>query len=203
VTDETDITDWLERLGSAESAAAHRLWNQYYTRLVALACAKLGTARKRVADEEDVALSAFHSFCRGAREGRFPQLQDRDDLWRLLVVITARKATRLRKHERRQKRGGGRVRGESAFLSPGDRENQPKDDAFVDREPSPEFAAAVAEELQRLLDSLGDEKLRQIAMLKMEGYENREIADKLACGLRTVERRLRGIREIWGEELSV
>ena len=46
---------------------------------------------RRAADEEDVALSAFDSFCRGAEQGRFPQLDGRDDLWHLLVVITVRK----------------------------------------------------------------------------------------------------------------
>ena len=64
------------------------------------------------ADEEDVALSAFDSFCRGAQRGRFPQLDDRDNLWRLLVVITSRKAVDLAQHEgppevrRRRARGG-------------------------------------------------------------------------------------------------
>ena len=54
-----------------------------------------------------MALSAFDSFCRSAEQGRFPDLADRDSLWRLLVVMTARKATHLRRDEGRQKRGGG------------------------------------------------------------------------------------------------
>jgi hypothetical protein len=59
-----------------------------------------------MADQEDVALSAFDSFCRNAEEGRFPHLDDRDNLWRLLVVITARKASKLVRAEGRLERGG-------------------------------------------------------------------------------------------------
>jgi hypothetical protein len=64
---------------------------------------KLLGAPRGMADEEDVALSAFDSFCRGAEQGRFPQLSDRDDLWRLLFVITERKAIDLVNHEKAQK----------------------------------------------------------------------------------------------------
>ncbi len=96
-------------------AAAQHLWECYFPRLVGLARQNLKGLPRRAADEEDVALSAFDSFCRGVEQGRFPLLDDRDDLWALLVVITVRKAIDLRQHERRQKRGGGQVAGESAL----------------------------------------------------------------------------------------
>ena len=57
-----------------------------------------------------MALSAFDSFCQGVEQGQFSRLQDRDDLWHILAVITVRKAVDLVQHERRQKRGGGRLR---------------------------------------------------------------------------------------------
>ena len=59
-----------------------------------------------MADEEDAALDAFNSFLAGVVRGRFPQLNDRDDLWRLLVVLTVRKAIGQRRDLTRQKRGG-------------------------------------------------------------------------------------------------
>src|SRR5205823_639553 len=100
---------------------------------------------RRAADEEDVALSAFASFCRAAEAGHFPQLADRDDLWRLLVTVTERKALNLVRDERRLKRGGGAVQGESALHGPDD--STPRGlDNVAGREPSPEFAAQVAEE---------------------------------------------------------
>src|SRR6516225_2636275 len=108
------VTDWLGLLKGGDSAAAQRLWESYFRRLVGLARAALKDTPRRAADEEDVALSAFDSFCRGAAQGRFPQLLDRGDLWQLLMVLTTRKAFHLARHERRQKRGGGRVPGAEA-----------------------------------------------------------------------------------------
>src|SRR6516225_8646759 len=110
--DDGSVTRWIGDLkGGGESAAQH-LWERYFHRLVHLARARLRSGRRTgaVEDEEDAALSAFDSFCRGAALGRFPQLADREDLWRLLVVITARKAADQKEREGRIKRGGGKVR---------------------------------------------------------------------------------------------
>src|SRR4051794_17553692 len=195
------VTLWIDRLKAGDHAAAQDLWERYFRRLVGLARHKLRGAPRLPADEEDVALSAFDSFCRGAETGRFPRLADRDDLWRLLVVLTARKASDLVQHERRQKRGGGRVSGESAFLTPGtDLEEEAGMARVIGDEPTPEFAAQVAEEYRRLLDVLGDDELRWVAQWKMEGYTNSEIATRLGCAEPTVERRLRVIRSIWSDQ---
>src|SRR5262245_11358142 len=114
----TPITHWISALQGGDADAAQPLWQVYYLRLVGLARRKLEGSGRRAADEEDVALSAFASFCRGAQNGRFPLLANRDNLWRLLVVITARKALDQLERERRLKRGGGQVGGESALASP-------------------------------------------------------------------------------------
>jgi DNA-directed RNA polymerase specialized sigma24 family protein len=157
-----------------------------------------------VADEEDVALSAFDSFIRGARAGRFPQLLDSTDLWKLLVVITARKAADQVASEQCLRRGGGKVRGESALLGAVENaEGKRGIEEIVGDEPTPEFAAQVAEEYQRLLDVLGDETLRSVALWKLEGYSNEEIAGKLDCSLATVERKLRRIRHIWEDQAGM
>lgn len=193
-----DVTGWYHLLRAGDSLAAQQLWDCFFARLVGLAHRKLRASNRRVADEEDVALSAFHSFCRGVLEGGFPDIRDRDELWRLLVVITARKAGQQLRYERRDKRGRGKVRGESALGPIGEDSSHGE---IPSAQPRPEFSVIVAEELAHLLERLGDESLRRLALLKLEGYENREIADRLGCGLRTVERRLRGIRAIWSEEL--
>jgi len=148
-----------------------------------------------LADEEDVVQSAFHSFFRGVTRGRFPQLEDRDNLWRLLVVITARKALDQVARERSQKRGGGTGR-DGSRISP---EADPAVEQIVGDEPTPEFAAQVAEEYQRLLDRLPEDSLRQVAVWKMEGLTNDEIAGRLDCSKRTVARKLETIRIIWSE----
>jgi DNA-directed RNA polymerase specialized sigma24 family protein len=181
------VTHWLDQLKAGDPAAAQPLWERYFERLVQLARQELRSAPRRLADEEDVALGAFDSFCRDARRGRFPQLADRDNLWRLLVVITAQKASDLKRHERAEKRGGGQAAiGDLAQI--------------LGTEPSPEFAVQAAEECQRLLARLGVGDLRSIALWKMEGYSNEEIAAKLGCVVRTVERRLAVIRNLWSRE---
>ncbi len=196
------VTHWITQLKAGDPAAAQRLWERYFTRLVRLVRAKLGGLPRRAADEEDIALSAFNSFCQGAAAGRFPQLADRDNLWPLLVLIATRKVYDLAERQRTRKRGGGRVQGESALRGP-DAAGEPKAglDQFPGEEPTPELVAQVAEEYRRLLDLLADEQLRTVAQWKMEGYTNEEIAAKLGCVLRTVERKLRTIRSIWeGQE---
>jgi DNA-directed RNA polymerase specialized sigma24 family protein len=196
--DPRSVTAWvgdLKRGGGGD--AARQLWDRYFERLVSLARARMRGKPSGLADEEDVALSAFDSFCRRAEGGQFPALGGRDDLWRLLVTITARKTNALVHHERRLKRGGGKVLDEAAFA--GDAADLGMA-AIAGREPDPGFTAEASDELARLLALLGDDTLRQIAMLRMEGLSNEEIAARMGAGLRSVERKLGLIRAAWENE---
>jgi RNA polymerase sigma factor (sigma-70 family) len=184
-----EVTVWLQGLAEGDELATRRIWERYCRQLAHLAREKLGQSGRRAADEEDVALSAFNSFCQGAVAGRFPRLDDRHDLWRLLVTITARKALKQMRDARRQKRGGALVRGESALRA--------GIGQVLGREPTPELAAQMAEQTQRLLDLLENEPLRRIALLKLEGHTNEEIAEMMDCSVRTVKRRLASIRQQW------
>ena len=187
------ISRYVAMLKRGESEAAERLWGTYVQRLVELARARIGAAPRRAADEEDVALSAFDSFCRRAERGQFSRLSDRDDLWQILVVITERKAIDLMRREGRKSRGEGRIR---SFSDEAGRTV----DALVDPGPTPEFAAQAADEFRRLLGLLRDDSLRNVALWKMEGYTNKQIADRIGCIEQTVERKLRSIRSIWSAE---
>ena len=192
--DEGSVTRWVGGLKLGDPEATRQLWGRYFADLVHLARARLRGTRTGVADEEDAALSAFDSFCRGAEHGRFPRLDDRQDLWRVLVTITARKAADLVRLERRLKRGGGEVVTEAdlaaAALEAGGLVQAPA------KEPGPELAVMMAEECRRLFDILPDESLRQVAALKLDGHTDQEIAQRLNCGLSTVERRLSTIRTV-------
>lgn len=187
------VTHWLGLLRSGDRAAAQPLWERYYQDLVVRARARLRNAPRRVADEEDAALSAFDSFCRGVERGQFPRLDDREDLWRLLVVLTARKVSHLLRDQMRQKRGGMvDIAHEEAVL-----------EEVVGNEPTPAFAAEVAEEAEHLLarlDATGDASLRRVALAKMEGHTIEEIAAELDCAPRTAARKLALIRHLWEEE---
>jgi RNA polymerase sigma factor (sigma-70 family) len=194
------VSRWVMALKGGDLAAAQPLWERYHRQLVALARRKLQSARRHAADEEDVVQNAFHSFFQGVARGRFPQLDDRDNLWRLLVVITARKALDQLAHEHTKRRGGGTVSGESRIPPGGPGWDEAGLEQVVGEEPTPEFAAQVAEQYQRLLDLLGDESLRKVAVWKMEGLTNNEVAERLGCSRRTVARKLETIRIIWGGE---
>jgi DNA-directed RNA polymerase specialized sigma24 family protein len=185
------VSVWLDRLQAGDPAAAQPLWERYFERLVCLARDRLAGLPRREADEEDVALSAFHSVCRAAGQGRFPQLDDRHDLWQVLVMVAERKAVNAARRARRQKRGGGTVRGDSAVL---DQSEGRGFDGLVSPEPTPDFAAEVAEECEQLLGRLPDAEYRQIALWKMEDHTVAEIAARLDCVPRTILRRLDIIR---------
>jgi len=189
------VTRWIVDLKAGDNDAAQELWNRYCNGLTSLARNGLRQTPRGPADEEDVALSAFHCLCRGATRNRFPRLVDRHDLWRLLAVITAQKAVDQVRREGRGKRGGQVL--VEALLNEAISEGKGGLMAVEARELTPELAAMMAEELQRLLDCLGDGKLRQITLWKMDGYTDKEIAGRLGCGLRTVERKLGLIRSLW------
>src|SRR6478609_3882362 len=193
------VSNWIAALKDGDSAAAQQLWERYYRQLVALARKKLKAGTRQAADEEDVVQNAFHSFFRALGQGRFPQLDDRDSLWRLLVVITANKALKQLTHANRQKRGGGTFTG-SLGINPFGNDDDAALVQVVGTEPTPDFAAQVAEEYGRLLDLLADESLQQVAVWKMEGSGNDEIAEKLGCSRRTVARKLEAIRVLWSNE---
>jgi DNA-directed RNA polymerase specialized sigma24 family protein len=189
------ITRLIGMLKQGDRVASQQLWEAYFGRLVGLARARLRNTVLRVADEEDVALSAFDSFVRRAERGQFPRLDDRDDLWQLLYVLTVRKAINLVHHQGRKSRGGGLVQSLQDLEALGAVE-------ILDTEPSPGLAAQMTEECQRLLARLGDDTLRSVALWKMEGYTNIEIAAKLGCVEQTVERKLRAVRQTWSNEVS-
>jgi DNA-directed RNA polymerase specialized sigma24 family protein len=189
----------LGPLRDGDPAAVRLLWERYFHRLVDLARCRLRGAAGCIVDGEDVALSAFDSFCRRAADGRFPDLLDRDGLWRLLMTLTARKAARQLRDARRRKRGGAAVvvsgvageNGEEGLL-----------EQVMSREPSPETAAELAEEYRRLLNLLGDKDLEAIAVARMEGHGVEEIAARVGYAPRSVKRKLRLIRDIWGREVG-
>ncbi len=194
------ITHLVAQLRQGERDTIQELWQRYFRRLVGLARKRLGDLPRRAADEEDVALSAFNSFCRAAEVGRFPKLLDRDDLWQVLVMITARKVCDLRDYEGRDKRDWRRIQDAIQGAGAGAAEPESALSGLLSREPDPAFAVEVAEQSRRLLDELGDEGLRQVALWKMEGHTNQEIAGRLGCAVNTVERRLRLIRKRWEKQ---
>jgi DNA-directed RNA polymerase specialized sigma24 family protein len=185
VSDSDSVTTWIGLLRAGDPGAAAPLWERYFPRLVGLARARLAGTARAAADEEDVALSAFHSFCRAAAADRFDRLDGRDDLWQLLVVLTTRKAHQERRRQAAAKRGGGGRTADGA------------DVGTVAGGPDPATAAEVADELAALLAALPHDDLRRVAVLKLEGRDAAEIAAAEGVSARTVGRKLGLIREYW------
>lgn len=195
------VTYWIQQLKTNDPRAARELFDRYFRRLIALARGKLGDIPQRLVDPEDVAASAFKSLCLGAAKGRFPLLEDREDLWRLMVTVTHQKTVDHIRRRNAGKRGGGLVRGDSAFINAG--KDQPKNfDEVVGDMPEPEFLVMLQDQFQYLLAKLKTEQLRQIALAKLEGKATAEIAAELKISLHSVERKLGLIREEWQNEFS-
>ncbi len=190
-----DVTVWLEQLADGNSEPATRIYEHYFERIANLARRRMSPAYRRVTDEEDVAQSVMQSLFEGISRGRYPELSSRENLWRLLVVMTARKAINVVEKQRAMKRGGGRVRGESILQTPD--QIAAGLDQFQGSDTTPDFLMELAEESNKQLARLPEPIMRQIARLKMEGYTNAEIAEQLNTTTRTIERKLQKIREVW------
>ena len=194
-----DVTMWINQMQGGDSAAAEQLYEVYFPRIVNLARKRLDGRTRRVTDEEDVAVVVLESLFRGIVDGRYPELTSSDSLWRLLVVMTARRAINDVQAQRAQKRGHGQVRGESVFYSPGADSTAGIDQFAVEAE-APQFVEQLTEQLMSVLTDLGDDNLKQLVILKLEGFTNAEIAEKMEVSERTIERKLNRLREHVGKE---
>jgi DNA-directed RNA polymerase specialized sigma24 family protein len=198
VTSKASVTIWLDRLKAGDAEALDRIWSRYFLQVVRLAKWKLRGLDRGPADEEDVAVAAFQSFYRAIARQNLPQMNNRDDLWRLLFAVTTRKAIDLRRRADAGRRSVANASPKAALA------DTVLED-LLSREPDPGFATLVKDEFSRLLEQLPDDdlQLRQIVVMKLEGHTNAEIGLRCGCSLRTVERRLWLIRQTWEQTASL
>lgn len=193
------ITAHIVGMKEGDEESVRELWAHCFASVARIARNQMSGTARRMTDEEDVAASVFESLYFSTVQGKFPDLSNRESLWRLVVVMTRRKVADYVNREKAQKRGGGKVRGDS--VGPPDSSGGAFDQ-FVSETPSPESVAMVEEETTRLLDLLPSEEHRQIALCRLEGNSVSETAEMLKLTVRTVERRLQQIRAIWAGELQ-
>ena len=189
------VSSWIRGVKAGDESALARLWERYHKDLIALARRKLGSASRRVEDEEDVAASVLKDFYKGATNGRYEDLHHRDQLWRLLLCITQHKAIDHGRHYGRAKR------------SPNlDQLFEPSSDLHVDelesREPPPELLTLVSDQIDNLLGDLRDDVLKQIALLHLEGGTTESISEQLKIARRSVQRKIKLIKNKWAKELD-
>ena len=180
------ITRLIRAVQDGSSSAVRPLLAAYFDRLVRLARQRLRNLPGLAGYDEDLALCSFHSVYQRLRDPARPlDLAGRDDLWRLLATRTISRAIDL-------------IRRHRPAEVPADEDVA----QLLTREPTPEEAAELADECRRLLDSLQEPELRQIALWKVEGYTHEEIAERLDCVPRTIERKVSRIRLLWKHELE-
>ena len=192
----TNVSHWINLVKDGNSVAANRIWHFYFDRLVRAVRARLAGQNRAISDEEDIVLSVFDSFYNAANKGRFPDLSDRDDLWRLLLRMSSRKVVDKRRHDQRQRRGGN-----VNVHSLNQAENDDSVIEAIGDDPSPEMVLMMRESVEQLFSHLGVGQLRDLAGAKLEGYSNAELAERFGCSERTIERRLHLIREKCQQEL--
>jgi DNA-directed RNA polymerase specialized sigma24 family protein len=196
MSDAHSVTKLIHQLEDGDSIAAKEIWDRFIFRLIGLARKRLQNLPRRAVDEEDVAVSAFNAFFQGVDQNRFERLRDRDDLWQVLAMLAERKAIGVMRHELAEKRGGGVHRGESVF----DRmiaESASERGIQQVADPSPQAVDGFTAGVREMLESLSDSTAQRIALLKLEGLTNQEIAGDLGISLRAVERKLSMIRQRW------
>ena len=193
---EEPVSQWIEQLSEADPLAAQRLWEHFCKRLMNYARGRLKAATRRVYDEEDAAVSAFRSLCRGIEAQKFPNVADRDNLWALLLMIASRKIMNRNRYDDQQCRSGGRTISESVLDHTGS--SNPLHSISA-REPTPELSAEVADLSEYLLNLLPEADLKRLVLLKLEGHTNEEAAEMMGVTRRTVHRKLERIRRVWLE----
>ena len=185
------VSEWIAGMKAGDAHCVTSLWDRYFERICQLADRKLEGATRSVVDEQDLAVGAMRAIWEGAREGRFQRLENRDDLWQLLVVITSRKAANVHRHQsvRREKFRKWSDFYPSLALEFTELIESPPTESLIDQIPL---------SCNDLLSKL-DDRHREIALMRLAGHSNVEIADQLDCSVATIERCLRSIRVLWSE----
>jgi|694.fasta_scaffold12280_9 hypothetical protein len=193
-TEPGSITQWLQRLHAGEADAAEEIWIRYYPRVVRLAALQLIKSDDRSIDEEDVAQSTFRTVYLAVMNGKYPDIEDRRDLWRLLLVSTL---NRVRRHHR-----------DSHTLKRSVNELVTQDQSrrrLIMEISGPDAQAEMADLIETLFRRLDQEdptgELRQIALLKLEEHSASAIARRLKRRKNHVLQRIRLIRILWEESL--
>jgi RNA polymerase sigma-70 factor, ECF subfamily len=189
MSDSTDSRDLADQFRAGNSAAAKELYDRYVDRLVALARRRISQSLASRVDPEDVVQSVFRTFFSRLKAGRF-QLDEQDDLCKLLVRITVHKTLRQVAFQKAAKRDPAQELGQEDSSQQGWL-------AVLAREPGPEDAVAFLDSLETFLAKLKPQD-REILEMRVQGYSNQEIEEKLGVYDRKIRRvleRIRGLAE--------
>ncbi len=185
-SDPSSVSRWIDLTRNGDSNALQKIWERYYRSLTDYAKTQLPDFVRQMRDEEDIAHSTLQSMLIGFREGNYPEIQNRQDLWKILTLIAAREAKKHIRYENQDVR---------------DKKRNQDADCLVDQNGTegldPALLAEFTDVCRIVFEALPNDLTRQVASLRLEGYRFNEIADKLKIARRTVERKLNLIRLTW------
>lgn len=194
--DDNPVSVWIEGLRSGDEQATRSVYNYFIDHLRKTVRRRISESTRPLYDEDDVAQSAFRSLYRGLAAGRYPDVQNRLSLWRLLLMIAARKVMYRHRHDAQEMRDRKQEIPLSLVFQESDSSPGFEPTARI---PTPEYTAEFEELCIELFQKLTDSTLVEIAELKLAGYETDEIATKLTYSPRTIRRKLERIRRLWSE----
>jgi RNA polymerase sigma factor (sigma-70 family) len=171
------------------------IWERYIAMLLRYVAGQCRTKPRLRAGADDLAAEAFASFWKRASTGGFPDLADREGLWKVLRTIARRKVAHRARDENRIKRGGKTVFLQTDAATADGKGVGDLLERLECREPSPEDLAIASDILAAAHDALPDPSLRDVLdLLLQDGYTQPEIARALGCSVTTVGRRVAEIR---------
>ena len=190
------VTEWFDGLRSKDPQAQSEIWNRFVSRLIGFADSRLKGRSCPLIDAEDVASMAFYNFFDKSWE-EFESMVNRSDLWQVLTLLAERRIIDEYRKTRAQKNGGRHLLINESVIGVRNGHEALGLDGLAGSNTKPDIEVILIEELNERLNSLDDDVLRRIAIEKLQGYRNTEIANKLATSLRSVERKLQVIRELF------
>jgi RNA polymerase sigma-70 factor (ECF subfamily) len=183
----------MTRLRAGDQEAATAVFSRFSRRLIGLARRHLDGRLRDKLDPEDVMQSVFRSFFAAQAEKEF-DLENWDNLWSLLVVITLRKC-------------GHKIAYFCAARRDVQREQMPPavDESIAEweaiaQDPTPSHAMMLADAVELIMNRLESPRERQILELSLQGCTPVEISARVGRTERTVQRVLARVRK-WLERM--
>ena len=190
-------------LSDGDEQAIAQIVEQSMERLKQRISRRLPPGLRRHTDEDDVAQSVMNSFICGVRDReRFKKLQDTNDLWQILGMLTKQKIAKHVRRNQAQKRGSGSLRGESIFYRPDQEGLAPGLDGIANQLAGVSEEIVHSEDFDQLLQTLDNDHLREIAVFKLDGFSHEEIAERMQMSVRSVGRKLDVIRDLWRHKIE-
>ena len=191
----------LDQLRSDDVTAVDKIFYRFFDRLKSVARKRISVRDRKVVDDEDLALWAIYTFQRCIRDGLYPQVRDRNDVWKFLVSILERKSVDHIRIQHAEKRGGGQIRAESFFERP-EQQTRMLESVSAD-EVNFEVLVDFLDVIDAIVLRLDDPELGEILEARFAGHTIKEIAMRLGRSASSVDRKLRLVRKIILEDRDI